>query len=1150
MSSTKPEPELLQQLAVLVGESLGISGGDEVDISRFLHNLYGQAQDKDKDNRTLRLEGFKKEVLLNGGDDFPSGFIEKSFDIIDKLSYVKQVKIKTEPTDLVKTELKDEILVKTEPKDGILVKIEPADDRNASADVKQLSQKNDTKGPFNGEKRGYPDAKRPFNGPEETKDVITERIRPEASQVEVGQVCKGFVTRLAPYGAFIRLNSRQSGLVHISQISFNSRNRVNNVDDVLQPNQQVFVKITDIQVEKRSGRFNSKEKISLSMRGIDQETGLDKSEKLQLERERVKEERQSRQKEVEQPRGVKRRLTSPERWEIRQLIASGVAKALDYPELAGYEDLNAAFQDDKKEDSNSEVQIDVELTHVQPSFLKGKVDNSADLEPVRVMKNPEGSMGRAAMKGSDLAKNYKQEKLKRQKEKEREERKLRATSIDVHDPLGRNQQPEEVDEKTEEVISDWKKSQMTKKISYGKRTNLSIKEQRESLPVFAMRQQLVDAVRDNQFLVIVGETGSGKTTQIVQYLSEEGFNYQGGEKKIIGCTQPRRVAAQSVAKRVAEEVGCKLGEDVGYLIRFDDNTSPSTKIKYMTDGMLQREALTDPYMSKYSVIMLDEAHERTISTDVLFALLKQAALKNPNLKIIVTSATLDSDKFSNYFNQCPVIKIPGRTFPVEVLYTREPEMDYLAAALDSVIQIHVSEPEGDILVFLTGQEEIDTSCEALFERMKALGDNVPELIILPVYSALPSEIQSRIFEPTPPDSRKVILATNIAETSITIDGIYYVIDPGFVKMNAYDSKLGMDSLIVSPISQAQANQRSGRAGRTGPGKCYRLYTESAFKNEMLPNTIPEIQRQNLSRTILMLKAIGIKDLFAFEFMDPPPINTMIIALLELYTLNAIDEKGELTSLGRKMADFPMEPTLAKTLIISAEYGCSQEILTIVAMLSVPTIFYRPKEKQKLADEKKARFNNVNGDHLTLLGIYKSWELNGYSRSWCQENFVQERSMRRVQEVRKQLMSIMKNYKHPILSCGNDYTRIRKTLCAGYFKHAVKRDRSDDGYKTIVEQTSVYLHPSSAMFGKNPEYLIYHTLLLTTKEYMHCVTVIEPQWLIEVAPNFYQKSDPGKLDERKRGEKIIPLFDKFAKSQDSWRLSAQQEAKKRALSYRE
>ena len=259
-----------------------------------------------------------------------------------------------------------------------------------------------------------------------------------------------------------------------------------------------------------------------------------------------------------------------------------------------------------------------------------------------------------------------------------------------------------------------------------------------------MRSTLVESIRDNQFVVIVGETGSGKTTQIVQYIYEEHMNVIDGKTKVIGCTQPRRVAATSVAKRVAEEVGCKVGDKVGYTVRFDDQTGPDTVIKYMTDGMLEREALNDPSMSKYSLIMLDEAHERTIATDVLFALLKDAAKQNPNLKVVVTSATLDSNKFSKYFNNCPVINIPGRTFPVEVLYTKEPEMDYLAAALDSVMQIHISEPAGDILVFLTGQEEIDTSCEALNERMKILGDSVPELIVLPVYSALPSEMQTRI----------------------------------------------------------------------------------------------------------------------------------------------------------------------------------------------------------------------------------------------------------------------------------------------------------------------------------------------------------------------------------------------------------------------
>ena len=322
---------------------------------------------------------------------------------------------------------------------------------------------------------------------------------------------------------------------------------------------------------------------------------------------------------------------------------------------------------------------------------------------------------------------------------------------------------------------------------------------------------------------------------------------------------------------MAEEFGCQLGQEIGYTIRFEDCTSPSTLIKYMTDGMLMREYLADNNLSKYIAIMLDEAHERTIHTDVLFGLLKQLLKKREDFKLIVTSATLDAEKFSRYFFDCPIFTIPGRTFPVEILYCKEPEPDYVEATLITIMQIHLSEPAGDILVFLTGQEEIDTCAEILYGRMKALGDLAPELIILPVYGALPSEMQSRIFEPAPPGTRKCIIATNIAEASLTIDGIYYVVDPGFCKQKVFNSKLGMDSLVVSPISAASARQRAGRAGRTGPGKCYRLYTEAAYVNEMMPSSVPEIQRTNLGNVVLQLKAMGINDLLGFDFMDPPPI---------------------------------------------------------------------------------------------------------------------------------------------------------------------------------------------------------------------------------------------------------------------------------------
>lgn len=814
----------------------------------------------------------------------------------------------------------------------------------------------------------------------------------------------------------------------------------------------------------------------------------------------------------------RKRLTSPERWEIRQLIASGALSAADYPELN--EDLQAINDPD---DLEPEEDVDIEVREEEPPFLAGQTKQSLELSPIRVVKAPEGSLNRAAMSGASLAR----ERREQRQQQSKEQAKKGADELSMHDPLA---------SKTNEIINqipEWRKKTSKQEISYGKRTNLSIDEQRKSLPVYQLRKQLVQAVRDNQIMIIVGDTGSGKTTQITQYLAEEGFTKRG----IVGCTQPRRVAAVSVAKRVADEVGCKLGAEVGYTIRFEDVTSPRTRIKYMTDGMLQREALLDPDMTAYSVIMLDEAHERTIATDVLFALLKKAAKRRPDLRLIITSATLDAEKFSDYFLKCPILYIPGRTFPVEILYTKDPEYDYLEATLMTVIQIHLSEPQGDILVFLTGQEEIDTSCEVLYERMKALGPDVPELIILPVYSALPSEMQSKIFDPAPPGSRKVVIATNIAETSITIDGIYYVVDPGFVKINAYDAKLGMDSLVISPISQAQANQRAGRAGRTGPGKCYRLYTEQAFNNEMLPNTIPEIQRQNLSHTILMLKAMGINDLLHFDFMDPPPANTMLTALEELHSLLALDDEGLLTRLGRKMADFPMEPSLAKVLIASVDAGCSTEMLTIVAMLSVQNVFYRPKEKQAQADQKRAKFNDPTGDHLMLLNVYQAWERQGHSRTWCVDNFIQERSLKRAQDVRRQLVSIMERYKHAILSCGRDTDAIRKVLCSGFFRNAARKD-PQEGYKTLIEGTPVYLHPSSALFNKAAEYVIYHTLLLTTKEYMHCATAINPKWLAEAAPTFFKVADPTKLSKRKRNERIQPLFDRYATDANSWRLSAQ------------
>lgn len=827
-----------------------------------------------------------------------------------------------------------------------------------------------------------------------------------------------------------------------------------------------------------------------------------------------------------------KRLTSPERWEIRQLIAAGVAKASDYPNLGH----NAEARENRE--MELEIELDIEVRDEEPPFLVGQARQSLELSPIRVVKAPDGSLNRAALSGATLAK---------ERAELRHQQPPVAVSGEAASKWGSSILSTQW-HNSPTSPSEFKGSKSINKPDdsrIGKRTEMTLAQQRESLPIFSFRDQLIDAVRQNQILIVVGETGSGKTTQLTQYLAEAGFANTG----IVGCTQPRRVAAISVATRVAEEVGCVLGEEVGYSVRFDDCTSPATRIKFMTDGTLQREILVDSSLSKYSVIILDEAHERTVATDVLFALLKRALKKRPDLKVISTSATLDAEKFSSYFNNAPIFTISGRAFPVEVMYSREPQPDYLDATLTTVMEIHLTEPSGDILLFLTGQEEIDTSCEILNERLKAIGPGVPGLLVLPMYSALPPDMQRRIFEPAPPGIRKAILATNVAEASITIDNIHYVVDPGFAKQDAYDAKLGMDSLIVTPISQAQANQRAGRAGRTGPGKCFRLYTEAAYQSEMLPSPIPAIQRQNVSATILMLKAMGINDPLRFNFMDPPPINAMLGALEELYALGALDDEGLLTRLGRRIADFPLDTSLAKVLIVAADMGCSDEMLSIVAMLNLPNVFYRPKEKQSQADEKKAKFHDPSGDHLTLLNVYNAWKQSGYATSWCFEHFVLARSMRQAKDVRTQLVKLMERYRLPIVSCGREMDLIRRALCAGYFRNAARRETRAGGsgnptgvYKTVVQGTEVYVHPSSALCERRQnrppaEWVVYHGLVLTSREYMHWTSSVEPEWLVQAAPTFFRLAGAdGRVSKRRMAERAEPLHDRFGGT-DEWRLSA-------------
>lgn len=647
---------------------------------------------------------------------------------------------------------------------------------------------------------------------------------------------------------------------------------------------------------------------------------------------------------------------------------------------------------------------------------------------------------------------------------------------------------------------------------------MSILKTRRNLPVHAQRDEFLEMYHNSQILVFVGETGSGKTTQIPQFVLFDELPHLNG--KIVACTQPRRVAAMSVARRVADEMDVDLGDEVGYSIRFEDVTSQKTILKYMTDGMLLREAMNDNTLQRYSTIILDEAHERTLATDILMGLLKEVAGRRPDLKIIIMSATLDAQKFQNYFNNAPLLAVPGRTHPVEIFYTSEPERDYLEAAIRTVIQIHLSEPEGDILLFLTGEEEIEDACRKINlevdESIRA-ADAGP-LKVYPLYGTLPPAQQQKIFEPAPKSripggrpGRKVVVATNIAETSLTIDGIVYVIDPGFSKQKVYNPRIRVESLLISPISKASAQQRAGRAGRTRPGKCFRLYTELAFKKELIEQTHPEVLRSNFASTVLELKKLGVEDLVHFDLMDPPAPETLMRALEELNYLACLDDEGELTVMGRLASQFPLDPSLAVMLISSPEFFCSNEILSLTALLSVPQIFVRPASARKRADEMKNLFSHPDGDHLTLLNVYhafKSADAQANPKQWCHDHFLSLRALQSADNVRDQLRRIMEREEIELVSTSFEdkkyYENIRRALVAGFFMQVAKKEGSSKAYITVKDNQNVLLHPSTVL-NQDAEWLVYNEFVLTTKNYIRTVTTVKPEWLLDIAPNYYDIS---------------------------------------------
>ena len=610
-----------------------------------------------------------------------------------------------------------------------------------------------------------------------------------------------------------------------------------------------------------------------------------------------------------------------------------------------------------------------------------------------------------------------------------------------------------------------------------------------TLPVRVFEKKITESYIKYSTLIILGETGSGKSTQVPQIIYKQNTSHS------IAITQPRRVAAISLAQRVASEMSSRTGDLVGYAVRFEERTSSKTKIKYLTDGLLLKELVFDPLLKRYSTVILDEVHERTLRTDILLGMLKDLqSHERKDLKIIIMSATMDPTKFSNFFPNSKVLNIPGRTFPVRTFYTTTAQADYLDATIVSIFQLHSEKPPGgDILVFLTGQEEIDLVKRILEEYSPMVGEL--GMLVCPIYAALPSSLQMQIFRTPRSDQRKIILATNIAETSITIPGIRYVVDPGYVKMRSIRSG-ALELLTVQPISKASAKQREGRAGREAPGECYRLYEENAFM-KLDDETEPEIKRTSLSSALLLMKASGCKDVVNFSYLDRPEHESLANALEELVLLNALDENGKVTKSGRLLAHCPLTPHLSKILLDSVDLGCGQAVVTILSMLSVESIFFVPSDKREQFNNSRKPFVHASGDHMTLFCIFEAYQSRKGDARWCQEHFIDSKAMTQVLEIRNQLVAFCEQHKL-ILGPIKESDVVLSAFVNGSVNRVALKN-PDASYKTVVGDIDTIIHPASVLSSigaaRKPEIVMFHELVQTTKKFMRVVSEISPSSII-------------------------------------------------------
>ncbi|CRK91123.1 CLUMA_CG004811, isoform A [Clunio marinus] len=654
----------------------------------------------------------------------------------------------------------------------------------------------------------------------------------------------------------------------------------------------------------------------------------------------------------------------------------------------------------------------------------------------------------------------------------------------------------------------------TTSLVFNANRSLNLVAQRKRLPIARYKTEILYCLENFQTLVIVGECGSGKSTQIPQFLYEHGWHSKG----LIGITQPRRISAITLATRVSEEMGDVIGSgSVGVAVRFLSKCSGNTKIKYMTEGILLREILANPLLSQYSIIMIDEAHERSVLTDCVLGLLKKIAKKRSSFKIIISSATLDADLFSDFFNfktkQSPkdtsmILTVEGRMYENPIFYLQEPCADYVRETVNTVIKIHSKEAPGDILAFLTGQEEVYQAINMLRDHMELLGLDETQLKVLPMHGSLTHHDQLRVFFHTPRSTRKVIIATNIAETSVTIPGIAYVVDCGFIKLKWYVAEHQMDMLIIVPASQACCRQRAGRAGRTKSGKVFRLFTEEHY-NQLPIVKPPEMRRTDLSMTILSLKALGIDNILRFNFPSPPPAKNMLASIELLHAYGALDGEGQLNSPdGYMMAEMPLNPALSKMLLASCDLGCSDEILSIVAMMQVQQFFSRPNSGQGAINARRARrnFEVAEGDLITMLNVYNAFVSNGCTKEFCGQYHIMYRHLKRVVEIRNQLASIIvKQFKLKLVSCGTEIIKIQKAITAGLFPFAAYLHHSGS-YRMVRGDCEVSIHPTSCLYTeKQPSWIVFAEVLHTTKLFVKDITVIDSRWLLELAPHYFDKS---------------------------------------------